>query len=384
MKKLMYYTLVIIFFAIACKNESEVKTTEVPKNTGKVVLNHHQIKTIQLTTDSMKPRSIKKVVNAIGYFHVPPKYHASVSAMMGGYITSTDLLVGAFVKKGEVLCTIKNPDFIDMQQQFMQAANELKFLKASYERQQKLFTDSISSEKNLLQAEANYKNMLATYQAGKQKLLLLNLSPLRVEEGNFYSVIPVLAPIAGYISANNTSIGEFVSPQDKLLEIIDKSHLHLELSVHEHDAMKIKPGQQVNFVIPSLGQEERNATIFQVGKSLRAEDRTITVHAHLTDENETIKFISGMYLEAEIVIDNQRTASLPEEAVIKSGKKSYIFVKEKEENSGTTFTRVAVNISGSSKGFVGILPEIDLPENAQVVVQGTYYLLSAMETSAGI
>ena len=384
MKKLMYYILASIIFATACQNESNVKTTQKAKVPGKVVLNQEQIKTINLTTDLIKPRQLKNVVKAIGYFHVPPKYHASVSAMMGGYITRTNHLIGEYVKKGEVLCMIKNPELIDLQQQFMQAANQLKSLKASYERQQKLFTDSISSEKDLLETEASYKDMLATYQAGKQKLLLLHLSPRRVEKGNFYSAIPVLSPIEGYISANNTSIGEFVSPQDKLLEIIDKSHLHLELSVHEQDAMKIASGHQVDFVIPSLGNKKGEATIFQVGKSLREGDRTITVHAHLANKNETIEFVSGMFLEAEIIINNQKIASLPEEAVIKSGEKFYIFVKEQELNNAITFARVAVNISGSSNGFVGVLPEIDLAKNTQVVTQGAYYLLSALESSIGM
>lgn len=378
MKKIIWMIMMtgVVF---ACKNEVKEKAEEAPHQQGEIMLNQEQIETINLKTEMVQQRKMENVVKTIGYFHVPPKYQASVSAIMGGYITRSDLLVGDFVKKGQLLCTIKNPDFIDLQQQFMQAANQIKSLRSSYERQKNLYEDSISSEKELLQAEADYKNMLASYQAGKQKLLMLNLSPARVEEGNFYSGIPVLAPVAGYIAENNTSIGQYVSPAEKLLRIIDKSHLHLELAVHERDAMKIKKGQKVKFSVPSLGQELHEAKIFLVGKSLKSEDRTIVVHAHLINEKAGLEFVTGMYLDAEIIVNDQHIASIPEEAVMKSGEKSFIFVKEKEENDTTFFTRVEVNTTSSNNGYIGIAPLIKLPENAEIVIHGAYYLLSIVD-----
>lgn len=377
MKKLTAFLLgfsgVLMF---ACQQPTETIENTEPEE-GLVSLNQEQMQTIQLKTATMEQRNMENVVKAIGYFHVPPKYLASVSPVMGGYITRTNLLVGDYVKKGQLLATLENPDYIDLQRDFMQSANQLKSLKSAYERQQKLFADSISAEKDLLSAESEYKNMLAHYQANRHKLLMLNLSPEKVEEGNLNHSVNLLAPISGYINYNNTSLGQYVSPAEKLFEIIDKSHLHLELAVHEKDAIKIKNGQRVKFIVPSIGNEVYQAEVFLVGQSLQGTERTVPVHAHLLNDQK-LNFISQMYVNAEIIIKDQRTSSLPEEAVIRSGNKAYIFVKASEDQQGTIFRQVEVNTGSSSNGFIGILPAVELPENAEVVIHGAYYLQSAV------
>lgn len=375
MKNYIVLCLGICLLAIGC-NQSKEPVAEAAEENDLILLNQEQMKTIQLQTSPVEQRNMDNVVKAVGYFHVPPKYLASVSPVLGGYITHTNLLVGDYVKKGQVLATLENPDYIDLQREFMQAANQLKSLRSAYERQKQLFADSISAEKELLAAESEYKNMLAQYQANRHKLLMLNLSPHKIEEGNLYHAVNLLSPISGHISQNNTSLGQYVTPVEKLFEIIDKSHLHLELSVHEKDAIKIKKGQKVEFSVPGMGNKKYDAEIFLVGQSLQGTERTITVHAHLLNE-EKLEFISQMYVNAEIIVKDESMASLPEEAVVRAGKKAYIFVKASEDNKGTQFRQVEVNTGVLSNGFIGIYPAVDLADDAEVVIHGAYYLQSA-------
>ncbi|MFW5761831.1 MAG: efflux RND transporter periplasmic adaptor subunit [Cyclobacteriaceae bacterium] len=375
MKNYSALLFAISILLLSCQQQKE-QSERVVEETELISLNQEQMQTIQLKTATVEQRNMKNVVKAIGYFHVPPKYLANVSPVIGGYITRTRLLVGDYVKKGQVLATLENPEYIELQRDFMQAANQLQSLKSDYERQKKLFADSISAEKDLISAETEYKNMLARYQANRHKLLMLNLSPQKIEEGHFYQTVNLVSPISGYVTLNNTSLGQYVTPAEKLFEIMDKSHLHLELAVHENDAIKIKKGQRVNFTVPGIGDEMYQAEVFLVGQSLQGTERTVTVHAHLL-EGKTLEFISQMYVNAEIIVKDQRVASLPEEAVIRSGKKAYIFVKTSENNESTSFEQVEIKTGSSSDGYIGIEPATELPTNAEVVTHGAYYLLSA-------
>ena len=66
---------------------------------------------------------------------------------MGGYIKDNPLLIGDAVKKGQVLITLENPEFVALQQQFQELAEQLDYLKSEYERQQALVAENITSKR---------------------------------------------------------------------------------------------------------------------------------------------------------------------------------------------------------------------------------------------
>ena len=44
----------------------------------------------------------------------------SVTAPLGGFVDRTDLLQGSRVRKGQVLAVIRNPDFVQLQQDYLE------------------------------------------------------------------------------------------------------------------------------------------------------------------------------------------------------------------------------------------------------------------------
>lgn len=58
---------------------------------------------------------------------VPPQRHATVTLTMGGTVHTTSLLPGDYVKKGTVLVTLENPDFILLQQTYLDAHAQTEY-----------------------------------------------------------------------------------------------------------------------------------------------------------------------------------------------------------------------------------------------------------------
>ena len=56
-----------------------------------------------------------------GVIMLPPEKHATVTLMMDGTIQDIHLFPGEYVKKGEVIATLKNPDFNSLQQEYLDA-----------------------------------------------------------------------------------------------------------------------------------------------------------------------------------------------------------------------------------------------------------------------
>ena len=180
------------------KNESS-DTQEKEKvvfETDVMTISKEQYENESLSMTSLLEHSFGARISSTGVIDVPPNGRAVISAQIGGYIKNSPLLIGDQVKKGQLLLTIENIKFLELQQEYMEAKEQLVFLKSNYERQQELFNEKISSKKSFLKAESEYKITLATYQGLRKKLELLKIDPLQVESGNLTSLSNIFAPFA--------------------------------------------------------------------------------------------------------------------------------------------------------------------------------------------
>ena len=71
-------------------------------------------------------------IKTTGIIDVPPNSKAVISAYAGGYIKNSPLLVGDKVKKGQALLTVENLEFIELQQEYIEIAEQLTYLKSEY------------------------------------------------------------------------------------------------------------------------------------------------------------------------------------------------------------------------------------------------------------
>jgi cobalt-zinc-cadmium efflux system membrane fusion protein len=286
------------------------------------------------------------------------------------------------VQKGQVLAVIENQDFVDIQQNFLEARNKLAFAEADFKRHSELYNNDVYSEKNLQEVTVEYKNLKATVKSLEQKLLIIGLDPSGLTEDNISSSVNLVSPISGFLRAVNINIGKYVTPTDVLFEVVNNEKLFLELSLFEKDADKIVPGQKVIFFINNE-TEEHSAIVTHTGKSID-NDNTLLIYASV--DNTCKNVLPGMYVNAVITGSHKEVPALPSDAIVSFDDKEYIFIygREKEE-SGKLFTEykiVEVRKGVSSSGFT----EISLPEDldiatVKVVIKGAYNLLSAMKNA---
>jgi cobalt-zinc-cadmium efflux system membrane fusion protein len=323
---------------------------------------------------SMTENEFPEVVLATGMIDVPPQNKAVISSFAEGYIKKTYLLVGNKVKKGQMLVSIEDPQFVQMQQDYLETLEQLTYLKSEYERQKTLYNENISSQKKYLKAESDYKMALARFNGLKKKLKLLNINPENAEQGNISSVISLYAPISGYITKINISIGEHVSPSDEIMQIVNSDHFHIELNVFEKDAMKIKKGQKIEFRIPESSSETFKAEVYLVGSSISSENRTVTVHGHLADDIRE-KLSTGMFVEARIFTEEQKFIALPEDAIINVENRDLVLkLKEKNKNE-YIFEEKIVETGETINGFTRIKNHSDFKASDQFIIKGGFSLI---------
>lgn len=395
--KNIFLTPFLALLIFSCGNEAteEVGTEEHHEEVENIVeLSQAQIKTAGIAMGSIEKKQISGTIRVNGVLDVPPQQLVTVSAPLGGFLRSTPLLEGSKVKKGQVIATIENLDFIQMQQDYLEAKGNYEFSRADYERQQSLARENVNSEKTLQQSKANFLSWQAKYSGLKEKLDVLNINTASVEEGKIRSTINLYSPIAGYVTEVNVNIGKFVDPTDVLFEIVDTEHLHAELIVFEKDVRKLKIGQKVRFTLANE-TKDRMATIYLIGREI-SEDRTVQIHCHIDEEDREL--LPGMYLNAIVETGGAQVPALPNEAIVDYQGKKYIFVSSEhqgegdnqteasveveEHDKGEHFEMMEIEVGNSELGYTEVLsPDIVNRVDLQLVVTGAYALLSTMKNS---
>ena len=272
------------------------------------------------------------------------------------------------------MLSLENPEFVQIQQEYQESFEQLSYLKSEYERQKSLVAEQITSQKNFLKAESEYKRTLARYNGLGQKLKMLNISPGNVEKGIIVSEVTIFAPIDGSITKVNVSKGMYVSPSDEIMEIINTDHIHLELSVFEKDVMKIKKNQKIRFRISEASQEYYEAEVYLVGTSIDTDSRTVKIHGHLHDD-ENHNFAVGMFVEATIITENRVMKALPSESVVTMDNKQYVLSLVSEDNEVNVFKTNRVQTGDGYNGYIAITDVGELKDNDQVIVKGGFNLL---------
>jgi membrane fusion protein, heavy metal efflux system len=380
---LILLSSIIIFTSCKGKKQTDVagKQEEVlPEDI--VELRDDQQKLANIETGTIELRTVSGTLKVSGIVGVAPQNLATVSMPLGGFVKSVSLMPGNSIQKGQVLAIFESQDFVNIQQEYLEAKSKLDFAEAEYKRHNELYKDDVYSQKNVQQVASEYRSLKAKVKALEQKLALINIRSTGLREENISSSVSLRSPISGFVKTVNVNIGKFVSPSDVLFEIVNGDKLFLELSLFEKDADKVSQGQVIRFSVNNE-TEEHKAIIYQTGKSINA-DRTYKVYATVTGSCKNV--LPGMYVNAVIEASSGKVTAVPSEAVVSFDDKDYIFLfeqnKEEEGRQFTEYRMVQVQKGVSDGGYTQItLPgEIDF-KTVKVVVKGAYNLLSAKKNA---
>ena len=370
------YIILLIFAISACnKGIKDNQSEQVDRvEDGLIEITKAQFDEEQMQLGRLEVQTFNESITTNGFIDVPPQNRASVSSYVGGYIKNTPLLIGDKVRKGQRLVSIQNTEFIEMQQEFVELTAQLNYLKSEFERQQTLYNEKITSQKNYLKAESTYKSTLAMQEGLRKKLEMLNINTAHVLQGKITSSINIYAPIEGYVTKINISNGSFVSPADMIMEIIDTDHVHLELAVFEKDVLKVKKGQRIIFTIPEASDEVFEAEVHLVGTTVNESDRTIKVHGHIKNDEDT-NLVTGMFVEAKIIASSKKNLALPKDAVAEANGHFYTMRLEDQKNDVYYFKKIMLDVGEQSENFVEVKNYKEF-ENKDMLVKGAFMLIN--------
>lgn len=374
MKPSIYISLLFFLIIISCKNEvTEEQTSGESSASNLIELSVKQFTNGNFKLENPDSTSFFDEFKVTGYIDVPPENRASINSFFNGFVSETYLLEGDKVEKGDLLITLQNPEFIKVQQEFLETYSQLEFLESEFTRKQNLLKDKVISQKVFQQTKSEYMRMKAKVEGQRKTLKLMNVNISQVLDGQFSESISLYAPIEGKVSKMNVSKGMYVQQNTMIMEILNTDHIHLELNVFEKDIMKVNVADTFNFKIPELGDTSFKAYVKLVGAEV-SDNRSVRVHGHPLDEKQSFKV--GMFVECRFKHQPKTAMSLPETAFAKKEDRWVVLKLKEQTNSSYYFEMIKVEQTATQTGRRALITEQQLSPYDQFLTKGVFDLIS--------
>ena len=337
-----------------------------------VQLTKEQASLAQLELASIEQGKMKGMTHLNGIIDVPPTGIASVSIPMGGYIQDINLIPGTFVKKGQVLATVKDPAYVQLQENYLATKAKLSYLQQDLDRQKTLLTQEAVSKKSFQLIQADYNTNAIQLKALSEQLKLINIQPENLTTEKMSSLVQLVAPIAGYISKVNINRGKYVTPSDILLEIINPNDIHAAITIYEKDIANFKVGMKGTVTLTQDPAKKYPVSVLAVAHNIN-EDKTALLHCHF--DKIPANVLPGMFLTADMVVETKDAVLIPIASVQRFQGKDYIFIQSAEN----VFEVKEIQVIQSNETFVTVSnADANAWIGKQIVVKNAFSLLGKM------
>ena len=428
--KIFIVCIAVTVFYGCGSNESEPKGQpegkEAPKSEegheeGPVTvaaLSAEQIKAVGIVFGGIEEKELTATIKANGLLSVPNNNKANATALYGGVVKTLNVQLGDHVRKGQVIATITNPQFVQLQEEYVSLASKITLAEQEMARQQELNEGNAGARKNLQAATADFNSLRARKASLQQQIQLMGINPNSVNLSNMRTSLAVTSPINGTVSNVFAKIGSYVDVSSPVIEIVDNSLLHLDLQVFEKDLPLVKVGQLINFQLTNNPDKTYTAKVFTIGSSFENDSKTIAVHS--TVVGSKVGLIDGMNITGMIGVNNVRTPAVPNDAIVEADGKYYIFVETdkkpeeheeghddhghaydegeakhahkneqeagqhgEEQAKNINFEKIEIQKGVSALGYTAITPVTEVPAGTKIVVKGAFFINAKMSNTGG-
>lgn len=325
-------------------------------------MSHVQVLTIKPTTLTHTLRLTGSV--AYNAFRTTP-----VITQVGGPVSRILVVPGQHVKAGQPMLDVSSPDYSQLLDSYLKAADSSRLANKSYTRAQDLYQHHAIAERDLEQAESDRNQAQADLNSAEQGMKILGIkNPADLAKAPASAQIPVLAPISGEVVERLVSPGQVVQAgQTQAFTISDLSTVWVLANVYQADLAAVRSGDNV-VVQTDAYPDSFHGRISYVSPAL--DPGTRTLQARIVVDNPGEKLKKDMYCTVTVTAGRTlNVLAVPNSAVLRDDdNQSFVYVA-----SGTNqFGRHDVELGESQNGQTQILNGISVGE--KVVGNGSLFL----------
>lgn len=306
-----------------------------------------------------------------------------VSPKIAGKVAAVNVELGTAVTAGSVLFKL---DDSDIQAQVQQSEANVAVMEAR----------KIVAEQNLVNASKQFERYKQLYQQGVISADTFDTYSLKLDQAssgesvanlaqaqaslayqqNQLANTVITAPISGEVASENVDAGGMVNSSTQAVTLVNLDRVKVQVTVGEQHIGKLKQGQEVKVLVPSVRQEPFTGVIANLSPAVDAKTKSFLIEVKMDNPNHVLK--QGMFAEVHIITDRSEQAlTVPIDAIVQKSGENYVYTvaegtaKENKVSVGVSDGKVTEITAGLAEGDqVIVLGQQGLVSGAKVIVQG--------------
>ena len=394
------FAMVVIIFAfywLRPAKEAKTEAPAAPGNTGTVKFLMEQQWLIKMKLAQAEQLTVARQITATGRVVPAANKQAVIAPPVGGILSGGQIpRIGQRVAQGQTIAIIQQTATSAEQAQVRAAAASVGLENARLEadrrtasgeaeaarvrldqatkeasRAKRLYERKAFSERQVQAAEADLEAAKVGYEAAVKRTEALtasrSLSAARANVGSANASFTVRAPLSGYVTKVNKSLGEQVAPGEAILEISNLDTVWVEAPIFERDLNRLGGGAGATFTAAAYPGQEFRGSVVDIGAVIDERTRAATVVFQVANGGRALRI--GMQANVRLDAGESVTAMMiPRSAVLDNEGKKIVYVLL----SGEEFQRREVTLGDEYGDKVAVLTGLEKGE--RVATQGAYQI----------
>ncbi|MDQ6473075.1 efflux RND transporter periplasmic adaptor subunit [Flavobacterium sp. LHD-80] len=359
----MKHKLIIGIAIVSLSLASCKKEVENPQTNTSFALSDSMLKTT--TTAVAKTQPVTNELNFYGKITADNNKMIDVYPLVGGNVIKVNVELGDYVRKGQVLATIRSTDIADFEKQSLDAKSDLLVAKNNLKVAQELFDGKLNSESDVLQAKAEVNKAQSQLSKIQETYKIYN-----IKAGSIYEVT---APISGFIIQKSINQDMLLrnDRSENIFDIAEISEVWAMANINEMDINKVKLGIDADVTTLSYPDKVFKGKVDKIFNVIDPETKAMQARIKLQNSDYLLKPDMNANIKLSLKENNSMIA-IPSDAIVFDKSKNFVMIFKDRHNIETRQVdvyRVVGKTTYISNG---------LKENEKVITNNQLFIYRAL------
>lgn len=292
-------------------------------------------------TASAKKEQLRNALSFYGRITADNNKMIEVYPVVGGNVTRVFVELGDYVRRGQVLATIKSTEVAGYEKELDDAKNDVVVASKNLKVAEELFDGKLNTERDVLEAKSNLNKAESQLKRINQTYSIYN-----IKRGATYEV---RSPLNGYITQKNINEAMLLrnDRSDNIFDIAEIDDVWVLANINESDIHLIKLGIDAEVTTLSYPDKVFYGKVDKIFNIINPETKAMQVRIKLANEGNMLKPEMRANIRLSYAEDKEMIA-IPSSAIIFDKSKNYVMVFKDRNNIETRQVEVYRQVGNRS------------------------------------
>ncbi len=285
----------------------------------------------QLTAAPVTRQRLTSEIDATAMIEPQEDAVAHITTRIPGRVVKVEAQLGQLVTAGQPLITLSSDQLGQSKTDYLSSKSLLQIAEQHLKREESLYAEKISPQKDVLAARADYNTALARYQTARERLRLL-IPPAEVNHLGWndnqrpFSEFTLTSPITGTVIKRDVTLGSMIDTSYEPITVVNLDRVWVVANVFEHDLTQLHKGSETSISVNALPEHRFSGRVTYIGDTVDPKTRTVATRIEVPNPEHLLKL--GMFARVQIAgaLGQQEVLVVPTAAIFTVYKKKVVFV----------------------------------------------------------